>query len=152
MRRVGWPARSTSRRWVPGCKDSGRPTSARQWPSTCSTMTRLSLRRTWGGAASAAPRSMSAMPPGTRDSRAEAVATPSRSDTSTSQIAREGPILPLRRGEGTLSERMDGTHREFVILVDGLLTAGDAEFPALFEEFIRHTEAHFAEEHKSMQA
>jgi hemerythrin len=50
------------------------------------------------------------------------------------------------------NERMDGTHREFVILVDGLLTAGDAEFPALFEEFIRHTEAHFAEEHKSMQA
>jgi hemerythrin-like metal-binding protein len=50
------------------------------------------------------------------------------------------------------NERMDSTHREFVALVDGLLMAGDAAFPALFEEFIRHTEAHFAEESKSMHA
>ena len=50
------------------------------------------------------------------------------------------------------NERMDGTHKEFVSLVDGLLTAADAEFPALYDEFIRHTEAHFAEELKSMHA
>jgi hemerythrin len=50
------------------------------------------------------------------------------------------------------NERMDGTHREFVALVDGLLTAGDAELPALFDEFIIHTEAHFAEESKAMHA
>jgi hemerythrin len=50
------------------------------------------------------------------------------------------------------NERMDQTHREFVVLVDALLTAGDADLPARFDEFLQHTEAHFAEELKSMHA
>ena len=47
---------------------------------------------------------------------------------------------------------MDDTHREFVELVDRLLVCADAEFPAAFDAFVRHAEAHFGEEDEWMRA
>ena len=41
---------------------------------------------------------------------------------------------------------MDDTHREFVALVDALLTAPDDALPAALEAFAAHAEAHFAQE------
>jgi hemerythrin len=43
-------------------------------------------------------------------------------------------------------EAMDDTHREFVALVDALLTAADDALPAALEAFAAHAEAHFAQE------
>ena len=43
-------------------------------------------------------------------------------------------------------ERMDDTHRDFVVKVDALLKAADAELPARLGDFIAHAEAHFGEE------
>jgi len=47
---------------------------------------------------------------------------------------------------------MDATHREFVELVDRMLTCADAELPAALRAFIVHAEAHFAEEKAMMLA
>ena len=41
---------------------------------------------------------------------------------------------------------MDSTHREFVEIVNALLTCDDTEFAANLDTFARHAEAHFAEE------
>ena len=46
---------------------------------------------------------------------------------------------------------MDDTHREFVEVVNGLLTCSDAEVGAQLEAFARHAEAHFAEEDAWME-
>lgn len=46
---------------------------------------------------------------------------------------------------------MDSTHREFVEIVNALLTCGDAEFAAHLDGFARHAEAHFAEEDAWME-
>ena len=43
-------------------------------------------------------------------------------------------------------ERMDQTHREFVALVDAVLTAPDAEMLERMDALAAHTEAHFAQE------
>jgi hemerythrin len=48
--------------------------------------------------------------------------------------------------------RMDRTHREFVDLVNALAAASDAELPRCLDEFLAHTEAHFAEELRSMKS
>jgi hemerythrin len=46
---------------------------------------------------------------------------------------------------------MDETHREFVDLVNALLTCDDPAFAAHLEAFARHAEAHFAEEDAWME-
>lgn len=45
---------------------------------------------------------------------------------------------------------MDGTHREFVGLVDRMLTASDADLPAALDAFAVHAAAHFAQENQWM--
>jgi hemerythrin len=47
---------------------------------------------------------------------------------------------------------MDDTHREFVDLVNALLTVSDAGLPAALEAFAAHVEAHFAQENDWMVA
>ncbi|HJV84520.1 MAG TPA: hemerythrin domain-containing protein [Noviherbaspirillum sp.] len=45
---------------------------------------------------------------------------------------------------------MDQTHREFVDVVQGMLTAKDDEMPDRLAAFIRHAEEHFDQEHAWM--
>ena len=47
-------------------------------------------------------------------------------------------------------EAMDDTHREFVTLVNDLLTVEDAALPAALDAFAAHAEAHFAQENAWM--
>ena len=47
---------------------------------------------------------------------------------------------------------MDDTHREFVDLVNALLTVDDDDLPAALEAFAVHAEAHFAQENGWMVA
>lgn len=47
---------------------------------------------------------------------------------------------------------MDDTHREFVEVVDAMLSCDDADFPARLRAFIEHAEKHFADEKAWMQA
>lgn len=47
---------------------------------------------------------------------------------------------------------MDGTHREFVALLNRLAEAPEAELTGVLDEFISHTEAHFAQEQQWMEA
>ncbi|KAB2962483.1 hemerythrin domain-containing protein [Zoogloea sp.] len=47
---------------------------------------------------------------------------------------------------------MDDTHREFVDVVDAMLSCSDADFPARLRAFIEHAEKHFADEKAWMQA
>ncbi len=46
---------------------------------------------------------------------------------------------------------MDDTHREFVNLVNAASAASDAEFPALFNELVVHTQQHFEREEQLMK-
>jgi len=46
---------------------------------------------------------------------------------------------------------MDETHREFVELVDQLLTADDGELAGILVTFSAHAEAHFAQENNWME-
>jgi hemerythrin len=46
---------------------------------------------------------------------------------------------------------MDGAHREFVEVLQALLSAGDEEFPPLLERFRQHAESHFGDEDRLMQ-
>lgn len=48
-------------------------------------------------------------------------------------------------------EAMDATHREFVDLVNALAAADDAALPAVLDQFVAHTEAHFAQELRWMK-
>ncbi|TXH81108.1 hemerythrin domain-containing protein [Thauera aminoaromatica] len=48
-------------------------------------------------------------------------------------------------------EPMDDTHREFVEIVDRLLTCPDAEMAGLLQAFITHAEAHFGLENTWME-
>lgn len=45
---------------------------------------------------------------------------------------------------------MDDTHREFVSLVNALLTVDDAQLPAALDAFAAHAEDHFAQENRWM--
>lgn len=47
---------------------------------------------------------------------------------------------------------MDATHREFVAQVAALIAANAEEFPALFQQLVNHTRAHFDAEGKLMRA
>lgn len=47
--------------------------------------------------------------------------------------------------------KMDATHREFVEIVDRLLSCPDGEFAVELRHFIDHAEAHFAEERALME-
>lgn len=47
--------------------------------------------------------------------------------------------------------RMDDTHREFVELVDALLTVEDAQLAEALDAFARHAEAHFDQENRWME-
>lgn len=49
-------------------------------------------------------------------------------------------------------ERMDETHREFVDMYNRLAAAPAEEFFAAMDAFIEHTEAHFAQENRWMEA
>jgi hemerythrin-like metal-binding protein len=49
-------------------------------------------------------------------------------------------------------EQMDLTHHEFVDLVNALAAATDAELLARLDEFLAHTEAHFAQELRWMKS
>lgn len=49
-------------------------------------------------------------------------------------------------------ERMDETHREFVDMYNRLAAAPAEEFLAAMDAFIEHTEAHFAQENRWMEA
>lgn len=46
---------------------------------------------------------------------------------------------------------MDETHREFIELLNRVAAAPDQEVLAVLDEFIRHTEAHFAQEQLWME-
>lgn len=48
--------------------------------------------------------------------------------------------------------RMDATHREFVDLLAAVEAAPDAQLAALWQALIAHTEAHFGQEDRWMQA
>jgi hemerythrin len=48
-------------------------------------------------------------------------------------------------------EAMDDTHREFVDIVDRLLTCADADMAGVMHEFIQHAEAHFGQEKDWME-
>lgn len=54
----------------------------------------------------------------------------------------------LRLGEAA----MDDTHREFVELLNGLGAAAEGELLARLDAFIAHTEAHFGQEERWMEA
>lgn len=47
---------------------------------------------------------------------------------------------------------MDDTHREFVAVVDAMLTCADADFAGHLRAFIVHAEKHFADEKAWMEA
>ena len=47
---------------------------------------------------------------------------------------------------------MDATHQEFVAMVDGLVLAPDAAFPALFAALLEHTRRHFEHEGRLMRS
>jgi len=47
---------------------------------------------------------------------------------------------------------MDDTHREFIALLNRLADAPDNEMLEVLDEFIKHTEAHFGQEQKWMEA
>ncbi len=47
---------------------------------------------------------------------------------------------------------MDATHQDFVALVDQLIEASDADFPAMFTQVREHTLLHFEHEKKLMKA
>ncbi|MBS0337686.1 MAG: hemerythrin domain-containing protein [Proteobacteria bacterium] len=47
---------------------------------------------------------------------------------------------------------MDATHREFVDIVDAILSAQDAEVAPLLAKFAQHAEKHFDEEREWMQS
>ena len=49
-------------------------------------------------------------------------------------------------------EPMDQTHREFVDIVQAMLSAPDAELPALLDRFAVHAERHFSEELEWMRS
>ncbi|MFT3757400.1 hemerythrin domain-containing protein [Thauera sp.] len=48
--------------------------------------------------------------------------------------------------------RMDDTHREFVELYTAVAAAAPENFLAAYDAFVEHTEAHFAQENRWMEA
>ena len=46
---------------------------------------------------------------------------------------------------------MDNTHKEFVVLVNALLTVRDADLALTLAAFVAHAEAHFAQENEWME-
>ena len=48
-------------------------------------------------------------------------------------------------------DEMDATHREFIAQVAALIAADNATFPALFQQLLEHTRAHFMAEGKLMR-
>lgn len=48
--------------------------------------------------------------------------------------------------------KMDYTHREFVVLVNELLTVEDSNLPNALVRFVSHAEAHFAQEKMLMES
>lgn len=48
--------------------------------------------------------------------------------------------------------RLDETHREFVAVVDRMLTCADADLAGAVSAFVVHAEAHFADEKAMMEA
>lgn len=49
-------------------------------------------------------------------------------------------------------EPMDEVHREFVVLVDSLMSCSDAELPQKLAEFAAHAQTHFGDEQAQMSA
>jgi len=48
-------------------------------------------------------------------------------------------------------DEIDNTHRDFITQVAALISASDAEFPALFQVLVTHTREHFIAEGKLMR-
>jgi hemerythrin-like metal-binding protein len=48
-------------------------------------------------------------------------------------------------------DELDGAHRDFIGQVAALITASDAEFPALFQALVNHTREHFIVEGRLMR-
>lgn len=48
-------------------------------------------------------------------------------------------------------ESIDSTHQDFLALAGALEGASSADFPRLFDEFVRHTAEHFAGEERLMR-
>ncbi len=48
-------------------------------------------------------------------------------------------------------DEMDSVHRVFMTQLAALIAASDAEFPALFQNLVFHTRAHFVEEGRLMR-
>lgn len=48
-------------------------------------------------------------------------------------------------------DSMDGTHQEFIALVNSLGCADDESFAELFQHLLEHTEAHFTAENRLME-
>jgi len=63
-------------------------------------------------------------------------------------LSSEGLPDELRLGEPVT----DATHAEFLQLLDAMVKADDAGFPAAFDEWIEHTRHHFAQEEQWMEA
>lgn len=62
------------------------------------------------------------------------------------------PLLPWSEALELGLSFMDDTHREFVDLLARAEACGDAQLPAVWDELVRHTEAHFGQEDAWMQA
>lgn len=63
--------------------------------------------------------------------------------------------MPLLEWSAALSldlPLMDDTHHEFVALVNQIDQASDAALPALWQTLVEHTEAHFGQEDRWMEA
>ncbi len=69
------------------------------------------------------------------------------------QVAAQAPDAPMSWQDGYLLGYgpMDATHEEFVALVAGLQAARDEQLPALLDELLAHTRAHFEEENRWMR-
>ncbi|MGD0960202.1 MAG: hemerythrin domain-containing protein [Methylomonas sp.] len=48
--------------------------------------------------------------------------------------------------------QIDNDHQDFIRLLNALDAAGNADFPALFQQLYEHTEQHFEHENRLMQA
>ncbi len=61
------------------------------------------------------------------------------------------PTMEWTEGLELGVEAMDTTHREFVVLQNGLVDAADSEFLELLDKFLDHTVEHFEQENRWME-
>jgi hemerythrin len=61
------------------------------------------------------------------------------------------PVMQWNEGLVLDKGMMDDTHREFVDLLNRIADAREEDMLSALDEFIRHTEGHFAQEHRWME-